>query len=121
MEFDQMINQEMQKKTTAQWVEIFERMEDMWFAPVNEYEQVMKDDQIFYNRPFIELGESEGRTLRGLGHANYYDGVRPAVRNLPPAFGQHTDEILEKAGYTQRELNQLERKGLIVRNHERKN
>lgn len=67
MEFDQMINQEMQKKTTAQWVEIFERMEDMWFAPVNEYEQVMKDDQILYNRPFIELGESEGRTLRGLG------------------------------------------------------
>lgn len=121
VEFDQMINQEMQKKTTAQWVEIFECMEDMWFAPVNEYEQVMKDDQVLYNRPFIELGESEGRILRGLGHANYYDGVRPAVRNLPPAFGQHTDEILEKAGYTQRELNQLERKGLIVRNHERKN
>ena len=57
VEFDQMINQEMQKKTTAQWVEIFERMEDMWFAPVNEYEQVMKDDQILYNRPFIELGK----------------------------------------------------------------
>ena len=26
----------------------------------------MKDDQILYNRPFIELGESEGRTLQGI-------------------------------------------------------
>ena len=38
----------------------------------------------------------------------------------PPALAS-TRQILEKAGYTQRELNQLERKGLIVRNHERKN
>lgn len=118
VEFDRVISREMKKKTTAQWTEVFENMKDMWFAPVNEYHEVMEDEQILHNQPFVEL-EGNGRHLCGLGHANYYDGGRPPVRCLPPAFGQDTVRILRQAGYTNKEIKELENEGIIYTNRER--
>ena len=116
--FDRTVSRELRKKTTAQWMEMFENMKDMWFAPVNEYDQVMEDEQLIHNDPFVTLGTHKGRPVRGLGHANCYDGRHPQVRVLPPEFGQHTREILGGIGYDCEELDQLEKTGTINRNNQ---
>ncbi|MCI9604229.1 MAG: CoA transferase [Ruminococcus sp.] len=97
-EFDKVVCEEMKKKTTAQWMEVFSGIKDMWYAPVNEYEQVLEDEQVRHNKPFVQIGGEDGETIYALGHANRYDGQQTEIRRLPPAYGQDTEEVLGKTG-----------------------
>ena len=104
-EFDRAVCSEMKKKTTAQWIELFSSLKDMWYAPVNEYDQVMEDEQIKYNAPFILAGEKNGKDIYVMGHANRYDGKGIKTRISPPDYGQDTKDILKAIDMTGTEKN----------------
>ena len=99
-EFDRVVCSEMKKRTTAQWTELFSSLKDMWYAPVNEYDQVMEDEQIKHNAPFIRVGEKHGKDIYAMGHANRYDGKGIKTRIFPPDYGQDTESILKTIGMT---------------------
>lgn len=121
-EFDRVVCREMKKKTTEQWIGLFDGIKDMWYAPVNEYDQVMKDEQVIYNEPFIPIQGKDGREYSALGHVNRYDGKKVMISSSPPAFGQDTETVLMAAGYQKQELEELKQKRVIpVKNDSRKN
>mgnify|MGYP000125729588 FL=1 len=49
IEFDKVVCRELLKRTTNEWELIFEEL-GIWYAPVNEYEDVVKDEQVVYNQ-----------------------------------------------------------------------
>lgn len=112
LEFDKIVCQELQKKTTAEWTEIFES-KGVWYAPVNEYEDVLKDEQVAYNHAILTMQHPVAGEVKVVGHANKYDGRTLEVRKLPPELGEHTRELLSAAGYTDGEIAALAVEGAV--------
>ena len=115
LEVDTIVAEELQKKTTKQWQAIFEQ-EDIWYAPVNEYEQVLQDEQVQYNQAILTMHHPVAGEVKVVGHANRYDGKRVELRRLPPELGQHTEELLREAGYTGQELAALKKEKIVYTN-----
>jgi crotonobetainyl-CoA:carnitine CoA-transferase CaiB-like acyl-CoA transferase len=112
VEFDKLVHDELLKRTTKEWEELFEA-EGQWYAPVNEYEDVLKDEQVIYNDPFITMRHPVAGEVRVLGHANRYDGKTLPLRRLPPDLGEHTAELLREVGYSAEDISQMGKKGKV--------
>ena len=112
-EFDKVVCEEMKKRTTEEWTEIFESL-GVWYAPVNEYEDVIRDEQVIYNQAFMTMEHPTAGMVKVLGHANRYDGKAVPLRRLPPELGEHTREILEECGYTEEMIEKMAAEGKAV-------
>ena len=95
IEFDRIVSEEMKKRTTEEWMELFESL-GIWYAPVNEYDAVLEDEQVKYNRNILTMHHPEAGDVRVVGHANKYDGKNIGIRKLPPKLGESTCEILKR-------------------------
>jgi formyl-CoA transferase len=51
---------------------------------------------------------------RSIGLPIEWDGHRPPVRHVPPALGEHGDDILAALGYTAAEIATLRAQGVIA-------
>ncbi|GHU06308.1 CoA transferase [Betaproteobacteria bacterium] len=112
VDFDKLVRDELLKQTTKEWCELFEA-EGLWYAPVNEYDEVLKDEQVIYNDPFITMRHPVAGEVRVLGHANKYDGKTLPLRRLPPDLGEHTAELLREAGYSDEKISRLSKEGKV--------
>lgn len=113
VEFDKIVCSEIKKKTTKEWVSIFEE-NNVWYAPVNEYDDVLKDEQVEYNHNILTMHHPKAGNVRVVGHANRYDGENIAIRKLPPELGESTLSILRKLGYKDDEIKDFRQRGLIT-------
>jgi crotonobetainyl-CoA:carnitine CoA-transferase CaiB-like acyl-CoA transferase len=87
--------------------------EGIWFAPVNDYGEVVAHPQVKANGSVLSFEHERAGTVSVLGHPLEYDGQSPEIRRLPPYLGQHTDELLEQLGYTTEQVNELYRDRVV--------
>ncbi|MCH7794299.1 MAG: CoA transferase [Proteobacteria bacterium] len=99
-------------KTTAAWLEIFERHR-IWHAPVNDYDAVVADPQVAHNRNFVTVPGATGAPVTLVTHPVRYDGEVPEVRLPPQALGAQSAEILGELGYSATEIERLAAAGAI--------
>lgn len=90
-------------QTTEQWMAVFEE-HAIWYAPVNDYEQVEVDPQVLHNQAILPIEYPGAGTIRVLAHPVRYDGKAPELRRVPPRLGEHTREVLAEAGYSNQEI-----------------
>ena len=112
-EFDKVVCRELLKRTTNEWELIFEEL-GIWYAPVNEYEDVVKDEQVVYNQCFMTMNHPVAGEVKVLGHANRYDGQPVPLRRLPPELGENTIELLKEAGYSDSQIQEMMKQGKAV-------
>ena len=86
----------------------------IWYAPVNEYEDVVKDEQVVYNQCFMTMNHPVAGEVKVLGHANRYDGQPVPLRRLPPELGENTIELLKEAGYSDSQIQEMMKQGKAV-------
>lgn len=113
--FDRMIAQQMLQKTTAEWTALFEE-EGIWYAPVNEYEDMLKDPQVNHIQPFLEMDHPVAGHVKVLAHPLRYDGKTLPLRKLPPELGESTRELLTGLGYTEEQIQDLVAQGIVKTN-----
>ncbi len=97
-------------KTRKEWLEFFEN-EDVCVEPVNELDELLNDPHIKYRGMFgsVKAGADEFITIKNPFHRNeQHRDFKKA-----PQPGEHTVEILKKAGYTNEQIEELKRKGVI--------
>ncbi|MET0311986.1 MAG: CoA transferase [Burkholderiaceae bacterium] len=87
---------------------------DIWFAPVNDYEQVEADPQVAHNEVVMKVDHPVAGAVRLMAHPVRYDGKAPAMRRMPPALGEHTREVLAETGYTETEINRMLAEGIAL-------
>jgi len=84
-------------KTRAEWSEIFERERDLWWAPVQNTDEVLADPQVHAAGGFVEVPDGEGSTLLPATPVDFA-GTPWTPRAMAPTLGQHTDAILCELG-----------------------
>jgi crotonobetainyl-CoA:carnitine CoA-transferase CaiB-like acyl-CoA transferase len=93
-------------KTTAQWIEIFQR-HDLPCAPLNDLDS-LKNDPHLEAVGFFRFSDhpSEGK-LRYLGVPSRWSRSQPDIDRDAPRLGQHSIEILREAGIPEGEIRSL--------------
>ncbi|MFT4028338.1 MAG: CaiB/BaiF CoA-transferase family protein [Protaetiibacter sp.] len=106
------VAEHMRGRTTADWSQHFAQQR-MWFAPVQDYAEVMTDPQVLHNDSFDAFEHPRAGTIRTLKHPVMYDGARPGIRTAPPELGAHTREVLAGLGFDEAERERLLASGAV--------
>jgi crotonobetainyl-CoA:carnitine CoA-transferase CaiB-like acyl-CoA transferase len=100
------------KRTTAEWIDKLEAA-DLVAGPVLNYEQLANHPQVLHNGLIQEFHHPEVGKLRAVGTPLRFSKARAAIRARAPELGEHTEEILESAGYSPEEIAKLREKGVL--------
>jgi formyl-CoA transferase len=97
----------------SHWLAFFEA-NDIPCGPINDYAQVFADPQIVAREMVVEIEHPTLGHLRTLGSPIKMSATPPDVSRRAPRLGEHTDEVLAEAGFSESEVEALRRAGAIV-------
>jgi crotonobetainyl-CoA:carnitine CoA-transferase CaiB-like acyl-CoA transferase len=99
-------------KTREEWGEIFDREEDLWWAPVQTTQEVLSDPQVLAAGGLVEVPDGAGTTLLPATPVDF-GGTPWAPRAMAPSHGEHGDEILNELGRSAEEIAALRERGVV--------
>jgi CoA:oxalate CoA-transferase len=100
------------RRPAREWVRRFQE-HDLMAAPVQDYEELVNDPQVVAN-DYIQEVECPGHgTVRMVGVPIRFGETPGEIREMAPALGEHTHEVLLDCGLTQEEIDQLETERVI--------
>ncbi len=101
-------------ETTDHWVGKLEAL-DVLCAPVWTLATALAHEQVEANEMIVEMRHPRVGAVRTLA-APIHMGRTPArVHAPPPMLGEHTDEVLAEAGFTDSEISELHATGGVAR------
>ena len=90
-------------KTTAEWVEIFNKI-GVPCGPIYNIDQVFADPQVKHLGMAQESARSDGSRLGLVGQPFKLSRTPSKIAARPPNIGEHTDEILKEFGFADQEI-----------------
>ena len=99
-------------KTRAEWGEIFDAEEDLWWAPVQSIDDVIADPQVAAAGASARSRTATTTTLPA--SPVDFHGTPWAPRAMAPAHGEHTEQVLREIGRTGSDIASLREKGIVV-------
>jgi crotonobetainyl-CoA:carnitine CoA-transferase CaiB-like acyl-CoA transferase len=100
-------------KNRDEWWGILQQFETC-AAPVLDVDEVFNDPHVKERDMLVELGHPKLGKVKQVGIPFKFSDTPCKVRSFAPAPGQHTDEILLEAGYSQQQINALRESGAIA-------
>jgi crotonobetainyl-CoA:carnitine CoA-transferase CaiB-like acyl-CoA transferase len=107
-----MLKKALLTKTRDEWVKALIEA-DVPCAPVLSLEEVVADKHLRHRGVFPEVKDAKGGKVKQVAFPARFSETQPRIGRLPPALGEHTQEILEWLGYTSAEIKDLRQKGDI--------
>jgi crotonobetainyl-CoA:carnitine CoA-transferase CaiB-like acyl-CoA transferase len=89
------------------------RAHRVWCAPVNDYDSALAEPFMQHLDPIEDVDHPEAGRIRLLRHPVRYGSGTAQARRLPPALGEHTDEVLREVGLDAERLCRLHKAGVI--------
>ncbi len=102
-----------QEKTRDEWFHEL-RQYDICVAPVYSLDEVFSDPHVLHRQMLAEVEHPDLGRVRQVGIGAKLSDTPGSIRALGPRLGQHTDEVLRQAGYTDAELESLRRAGIVA-------
>ena len=99
------------ERTLDEWAEVFDR-EDVWWAPVNNVNDVIADPLAKEAGVFRDVDGPDG-PVTFVASPSDFDGTPAGPRGLAPELGQHTEEVLLELGYDWEQIIPLKERGAI--------
>ncbi|MEQ8479364.1 MAG: CaiB/BaiF CoA-transferase family protein [Hoeflea sp.] len=100
-------------KSTDEWLEAFSAA-GIWAGPVYGYEELVNDPQIAHNKTFIEYDHPTEGHVKTPGFPMRFSKTPATVERGAPLVGEHTDEILRQAGFSDERIDTLVKSGAIT-------
>ncbi|QEG02601.1 Succinyl-CoA:(R)-benzylsuccinate CoA-transferase subunit BbsF [Stieleria maiorica] len=101
------------KKTTSQWMDSLES-QGVLCARINNFQDAANDPQIACNNMIVSMEDSEVGELRMLGTPVRLKATPPQLKSFPPKLGQHNRAVAAELGYTEDEITDLFKKGVLA-------
>ena len=83
-------------------------------GPINTVGEILEDPHIHAREMIAELTHPQYGPLRVLGIPIRLSDTPGIVENAPPMFGEHNREVLQKLGFTEKEVADLESSGVLA-------
>jgi crotonobetainyl-CoA:carnitine CoA-transferase CaiB-like acyl-CoA transferase len=99
------------ERTAAEWLEIL-ATKDVWAARVQTFDDLVADPQVEHNGLIRTVEHPAGGEIKVVGVPMRFSGTPGDIRSGPPAVGQHTDDVLEEAGFSLEEIRVLHEDGV---------
>ena len=96
----------------AHWLALLDA-NDIPCGPINDYAQVFADPQVLAREMVVETEHPTLGHLRTLGSPIKLGSTPPEVSRRAPQLGEHTDEVLQEAGFSSDEIATLRAAGAI--------
>ena len=87
--------------------------QDILCGPVNEHPEVFADPQVIHNQMILETDHPVAGKLKLVGMPVKLSKTPGTLRLPPPTVGQHNEEMLTFLCYTETEVRQLQKKGVV--------
>ncbi|MEO9255857.1 MAG: CoA transferase [Tepidiformaceae bacterium] len=82
-------------------------------APVQDYEQLIKDPQVLANEYVVPFTHPNGEEMSIVGPAVQLEKSPGSIRHRAPEYGEHTEEVLLERGFSWDEIAKLRDAGAI--------
>src|SRR5438132_938208 len=82
-------------------------------SPILTVDQMLAEPQTRESGVLVRAQHPRLPEYRSIGLPVTWDGVRPAVRRVPPLLGEHSGDVLTWLGYTLDDVRSLKGKGVI--------
>ena len=99
-------------KTADEWLEFLEPL-DVCANKVNNLAQAMNDPHLLARGMIIDIEHPVDGKIKNLAFPVKFSDTPYSVKTPPPAFGQHTEEILIQLGYSVDDIAELKNNGII--------
>jgi len=99
-------------RTLDEWLKLLLK-EDVPCGPAYDLDEVFKDPQILHRKMIIEVEYPDVGKIKQLGTAMKFSRTPCEMRSPPPSFGEHTEQILELLGYSEGDVLDMRKKGVI--------
>ena len=99
-------------KTRNEWMEIF-RQYNLMFCPVQTFSEVSTDPQALENDYVIDIDHPDFGKVNIPGYPIHLSQTPAGPKSAAPTLGQHTDDVLREAGYSDKEIKQLRQEKII--------
>jgi crotonobetainyl-CoA:carnitine CoA-transferase CaiB-like acyl-CoA transferase len=99
-------------KTRDEWFELLIQ-NDIPAGKVYTMDEVFADPQVLHRQMVIEVGHPTLGKVKQVGIVPKLSDTPGKVRSLSPLHGEHTDEILLGLDYSQEEIENLRREGVV--------
>jgi crotonobetainyl-CoA:carnitine CoA-transferase CaiB-like acyl-CoA transferase len=114
VELKAIIEAKLKERSRREWSERL-LAADIPAGPINNLADVFADEQVVHSQLVEEVQHTQLGTMRQVGSPVTFDGrLGGSIRRAPPVLGEHTFEVLREHGYSQRDLEALASKGVIV-------
>jgi crotonobetainyl-CoA:carnitine CoA-transferase CaiB-like acyl-CoA transferase len=101
-------------RTTAEWMRLFEEA-DIPCGPMHDLDSLIDDPHLSEVGFFREIEHPTEGKLRVAGPAARWSRTPSSIRSYPPRLGEHGDEILREAGFSDGDIEALAGEGAMVR------
>ena len=94
------------EKSLAEWGKRLDRHDVPW-APVHTVTEALHDPQTRHNGMLVEMSHPVAGPITLMGHPAKFETTPAQYRLPPPGLGEHAEEILRKASYTDEQIRGL--------------
>jgi len=99
-------------KTADEWMNDLRPL-DICFSKLNNLEEALNDPHLKARGMVVEVDHPRDGMFKTIGFPVKFSETPYSVKMAPPGFGEHTKEILMELGYTSKEIEQLEKNGVV--------
>jgi crotonobetainyl-CoA:carnitine CoA-transferase CaiB-like acyl-CoA transferase len=100
-------------KDTRDWVELLLGA-GVPAGPIRDFRQSTTDPHTLARQMVVELDHPVEGRIRSLGIPVKLSETAGTIRRVPPGLGEHTDELLRAAGYSDTEIAELRADGAVT-------
>ncbi|MBY8987189.1 MAG: CoA transferase [Candidatus Lokiarchaeota archaeon] len=108
----QEVQMEFLKKTQKEWMEIFSKI-DSCVMPVKNFREACEDPQIKSRNMVVDMDHPKFGKIQNVNSPIKYSRTPLAIRSLAPKVGQHTEEFLKELNYTEEDIKNFKKSGII--------
>jgi crotonobetainyl-CoA:carnitine CoA-transferase CaiB-like acyl-CoA transferase len=99
-------------RTREEWLDLLMKV-DTCVTAVHSLEETFSDPQVLYRKMLVETRHPKAGPVKQIGIPIKFSETPGEIRDPAPEFGQHTEEILHRAGFTLEDIERLRKEGVI--------